>query len=129
VASSVAKYTKNDPITVESLKKARDLVVQSDHQSPISIEGVAIGRDKNDPSIEQYFLVYKVVDRIHRCSISKEFYSQCRSILTMVKAAHETELNAWAASAAFSPMEGQHAGCNYLAVNGVCNKCGWIYTR
>jgi hypothetical protein len=98
--SSIAKYQDHTPITVESLKKARDLVVQSDHQSPVSIEGVAIGRDKSDPSIEQYFLIYKVVDTIHRCSISKEFYEQCRSVLSMVKAAHEVELNTWAAQGA-----------------------------
>jgi hypothetical protein len=85
-----ALTTKNSPLAVIDPNLAALAIVSSNHEGPISIQGVARARIP-DTEIVAYFLVYKVVDQIDRLNISEEFYDQMRTIFDAIKYKH-TEL-------------------------------------
>lgn len=74
-----------------------DLVVTSDHQGPISLEGTAIGRMRGTTTIA-YFVVYKVGSRLDRVPVPKEFYDQVRNLFSTIRNANLDAVHAWANS-------------------------------
>lgn len=76
-------------------EKDLDIVVQSDHNGPVAIKGVAYGRDRNNSKNDAYFVVYKVGKHIHRAPISKRFHTELRTLIANIKEVHMDEVNEW----------------------------------
>lgn len=74
------------PIPTDLLK---DLVLTSDHGSPVSIEGVAHGSVRGRPDLQAFYLVYKYRDStaFFRLQVTREAYDIVREAIDHVKIA------------------------------------------
>ena len=71
-----------------------DLVVTSTHLSPVSIEGVALGRVRGT-EIEAYFVVYKVVGTVGRIQVNQDLYETLKTVLDTAKSMHPEVIAEW----------------------------------
>ncbi len=79
---------------VLSADQTKELVVNSDHQSPVSIEGTAMGKVRGTPIIA-YFAVYKVGAKIGRIQVNQDTYETIRSLVGLVKVNERMALQEW----------------------------------